>query len=126
MLHVFQLANPCIRTNHQLDGVQEKLMQEAVCGTVSNLDELYSALRDLLTSKDHLCMRVIKHDHFMLTPDVVASARLEPLHLRSQESELASDAPPVLPTLDGPSNTKKFDSIRRLHLTESEIASPSL
>jgi hypothetical protein len=48
-------------------------MQEAVCGTVSNLDELYSALKDLLTSKDHLCMRVIKHDHFMLTPDVVAS-----------------------------------------------------
>ena len=29
MLQVFQLANPCIRTNHQLDGVQEKLMQDA-------------------------------------------------------------------------------------------------
>jgi len=47
-------------------------MQEAVCGTVSNLDEVYSALKDLLTSNDHRCMRLIKHDHFMLTPDVVA------------------------------------------------------
>ena len=47
-------------------------MQEAVCGAVSNLDEVYSALKDLLTWNDHRCMRLIKHDHFMLTPDVVA------------------------------------------------------
>ena len=47
-------------------------MQEAVCGTVSNLDHVDAALNDLLASNDHLCMRLIKHDHFMLTPDVVA------------------------------------------------------
>ena len=48
-------------------------MQEAVCGAVPNLDEVYYfALKDLLTSNDHRCMRLIKHDHFMLTPDVVA------------------------------------------------------
>jgi hypothetical protein len=41
-------------------------MQEAVCGAVSNLDEVYSALKDLLTWNDHRCMRLIKHDHFML------------------------------------------------------------
>ena len=47
-------------------------MQEALCGTVSNLDEVYSALKDLLTWNDHRCMRLIKHDFFMLTPDAVA------------------------------------------------------
>ena len=47
-------------------------MQETVCGDCFQSGRSLFRFERLLTSNDHRCMRLIKHDHFMLTPDVVA------------------------------------------------------